>query len=148
MADGDGDSSDRRDFLNMSIAGTAAALGVLSVYPVVRFLQPRAGGSAQSVEVGEAEKFPRGSAQKVMLGERPVLVLRMDDGSFRAFVALCTHLQCTVDYSVKTKQIECPCHRGTYSVEGENISGPPPRPLTALEVAVIDGVVTVREPAA
>ncbi len=139
------DAPDRRDFLGMAITGTAAALGALSVYPVVRFLQPRSDESASSVRVGEAEKFPRGSAQTVMLGNRPALVLRMDDGTFRAYVALCTHLQCTVGYSAKTKQIECPCHRGIYSVEGQNISGPPPRPLTQLKVDIVDGVVTVSE---
>jgi Rieske Fe-S protein len=142
---GGDDDPGRRDFLSISITGTAAALGVLSVYPVVRFLQPRAAGSATSAEVGEAEKFPRGAAHTVMLGDRPVLVIRLDDGTFRAYVALCTHLQCTVGYSVKTKQIECPCHRGVYSVEGQNLSGPPPRPLTPLTVEILDGIVTVRE---
>ncbi len=129
----------------MAITGTGAALGVLSVYPAIRFLQPRAVGTKSSVVVGDAEKFPRGSSQTVLLGDRPALVIRMDDGSFRAFVALCTHLQCTVGYSAKNKQIECPCHRGIYSVEGENISGPPPRPLTPLRVDYADGVLTVSE---
>lgn len=139
------DAAPRRDFLSVAIGGTAAALGVMSTYPVVRFLRPTVTPSARSVEAGEATKFPRGTAKTVLLGERPVLVIRQDDGSFRAFEALCTHLQCVLTYSDERKQIECPCHRGIYALDGRNVSGPPPRPLKPVGVAVVNGVVTVSE---
>jgi cytochrome b6-f complex iron-sulfur subunit len=135
----------RRDFLGLAITGTAAALGVMSAYPVTRFLQPHEEPTPRSATVGEAMKFPRGSSKTVLIGEQPVLVIRLDDGTFRAYVALCTHLQCVVSFSAQRKQIECPCHRGVYSLEGQNVSGPPPRPLTVVDVSVINGVVTVSE---
>lgn len=135
----------RRDFLGVAISGTAAALGVMAVYPVAKFLTPRDEAAVRTATLGKAELFLRGTAKTVMVGDRPALVIRLDDGSFRAFSALCTHLQCVVGYAPERKQIECPCHRGVYSLEGQNISGPPPRPLDALTVAVVNGIVTVSE---
>ena len=138
-------ASPRRDFLGKAIAGTAATLGVLVAYPVGRFLQPTDAGSTRAAVLGRVDEFPYGAVRTVMLGNRPALVIRLADGSFRAFVALCTHLGCVVGYSEVRKQIECGCHRGVFSVEGKNIAGPPPRPLEALQVTVIEDVVTVRE---
>lgn len=135
----------RRDFLNVAITGSAATLGVVSGYPVVRFLAPAGEAQQRTGDAGDEEHFPRGSGRTVLLGSQPALVIRMDDGSFRAFSALCTHLQCIVAYSPERRQIECPCHRGLYSLEGTNISGPPPSPLKALAVEVVHGRVMVSE---
>ena len=79
----------------------------------------------------------------MLIDERPVLVIRARGEEVRAFSALCTHLQCVVAYSAERNQIECPCHRGIYSVDGQNIAGPPPRPLEELAVTINDRVVTV-----
>lgn len=45
---------------------------------------------------------------------------------------VCTHLACKASYNPKTKRIECPCHAGIYNLQGEVVSGPPPRPLDRL----------------
>jgi Rieske Fe-S protein len=135
----------RRSFLNLAITGTAAALTVAAGYPATRFLAPMPGPAPKRVEVGKVDDFPVGSSRSVELGERAALVIRLADGSFRAFSALCTHLQCIVGYSPERNQIECRCHAGVYSVEGDNIAGPPPRPLQALKVTVADGIVAVSE---
>jgi cytochrome b6-f complex iron-sulfur subunit len=111
----------------------------------VRFLSPVSRPTSDLAEVGKLDEFPVGSAKSVQLGERAVLVIRLPDGSLRAFVALCTHLQCVVGYAAERNRIECRCHDGVYSVEGDNISGPPPRPLQALRVTVTEGVVMVGE---
>jgi Rieske Fe-S protein len=135
----------RRDFLNVAISGTAATLGVLSAYPVVRFLAPSSEAQLRTGDAGDEETFPRGSGRTILLGSRPALVIRLDDGSFRAFSALCTHLQCIVVYSAERRRIECPCHRGIFSLDGLNVAGPPPSPLKPLSVEVINGKVTVSE---
>lgn len=131
--------------LNLAIAGTATTLGVMSAYPVLQFLSPAGEKERGLGEAGDEETFPRGSARTILLGSRPALVIRLDDGSFRAFSALCTHLQCLVAYSPERKRIECPCHRGLYSIEGLNIAGPPPAPLKPLTVEVVNGRVVVTE---
>jgi len=47
----------------------------------------------------------------------------------RAFSAVCTHLECTVQYKADTSQLWCACHNGTYDLGGNVVSGPPPRGL-------------------
>jgi Rieske Fe-S protein len=140
--DDDGKGVPRRDFLNVAVGGSAAALAIAGTYPVVRYLEPPPGRSKGPVRVGELEKFPVGTVRTVLVDERPVLIIRTAD-EVRAFSALCTHLQCVVAYSPEHKQIECPCHGGAYSVEGRNLAGPPPRPLDELLVTIEEGVVLV-----
>lgn len=135
----------RRTFLNVAIAGTAGALGLAAGYPVTRFLAPTAAASPKRVEVAKLDEFPIGTSKSLAYGDRAALVIRLADGSFRAFVAICTHLQCVVRYSPERNRIECPCHDGIFSVDGENIAGPPPRPLQALRVTVLGGVVMLGE---
>jgi Rieske Fe-S protein len=55
--------------------------------------------------------------------------VRTPDGELRAFNAVCTHLNCTVQYRADTSQIWCACHNGIYDLGGNVVSGPPPRPL-------------------
>ena len=136
----------RRDFLGIAVGGSAAAFAVAVGYPVARFIQPAARAASGPTVVGKLEDFPAGTAKTVLINEQPVLVIRTADGEFRAFSALCTHLQCVVGYSVERNRIECPCHQGVYSIEGQNISGPPPRPLEELPVSLNEGAVIVSTP--
>ena len=133
----------RRDVLGVAVGGSVAALTLAVGYPVARFIDPPGRLSSGPVVVGKIEEFPIDAVKMVMVNERPVLIVRASDGQLRAFSALCTHLQCIVSYSPERKQIECPCHRGVYSMEGQNLEGPPPRPLDELVVAVNDGAVIV-----
>jgi Rieske Fe-S protein len=137
----------RRDLLNVAVGGTATAFGLAVVYPVARFVDPPSRPRVGPVSVGKVEDFPTDGAKLVTVNERPVLVFRARGGQMRAFSALCTHLQCVVAYSAERKQIECPCHRGAYSLDGQNIAGPPPRPLDELLVTVNEGNVIVSVPA-
>lgn len=136
-------SAPRRDFLNIAVGGSAAAFAVALGYPASRFVEPPARPAAGPTVVGKLEEFPIGAARIVVVGERPVLVIRAADGQLRAFSALCTHLQCVVAYSSERNQIECPCHSGIYSADGQNLAGPPPRPLDELAITVNEGTVLV-----
>jgi Rieske Fe-S protein len=132
----------RRDFLNVAVGGSAAALAVAGGYPVVRYLEPPPGATTGAVRVGELESFAVGTVHTVLVGDRPVLVIRTID-EVRAFSAICSHLQCVVAYSSERGQIECPCHGGVYGIDGRNLAGPPPRPLDELAVTIEDGFVLV-----
>jgi Rieske Fe-S protein len=133
----------RRGFLNIAIGGSGAAFAVAAGSAVARFVEPPAQPSSGQAVVGKLEDFPVGAVKTVLVEERPVLIFRGTDGQFRAFSALCTHLQCVVRYVPERTQIECPCHGGVYSMEGLNVAGPPPRPLTELAVLINDGTVIV-----
>ena len=141
MSEDEPQSPKRRDFLNIAVGSSAAAFTAAVGYPVVRFILPRHRKDAGPTNIGKLQELPLGEAKTVLVNERPVIVLRTADGHVRAFSAICTHLQCIVGYSVERNQIECPCHQGVYSVDGQNISGPPRRKLEELIVTINEGSV-------
>jgi Rieske Fe-S protein len=143
MSDDDTKSAPRRDFVGVAVGVSAAAFAAAMGYPVVRYAAPRPRPSAGPTAIGKLEEFPEGGARTVVVDDRPVLVLRGRGGEVRAFSAICTHLQCVVGYVPATKQIECPCHRGVYDLDGRHLSGPPPRGLEELAVTVNEGTVIV-----
>ena len=126
----------RRGFLNALLGGGIAAFLGLIVYPVMRFLEPpklpEAGVS--SVLVGKASELLPNEGKLFKFGRKPGLLIRTPEGEFRAFIAVCTHLDCTVQYRSDMQMIWCACHNGRYDLNGINVAGPPPRPLTPLEV--------------
>jgi cytochrome b6-f complex iron-sulfur subunit len=131
-----GEHFDRRTFLDsllmVGFVSTAAAMA----YPVARYLVPPPSGEPEtaSVVAAKAAALPPNSGIVFKFGSRPGIVIRTPDGDVRAFSAVCTHLECTVQYKADTSQIWCACHNGLYDLSGNVVSGPPPRPLTQYTV--------------
>jgi len=98
---------------------------------VIQFLiPPVASEAAQSnVVAASANELRPGSGKIFKFGSQPGLLVRTPTGDLRAFSAVCTHLNCTVQYRPDLEQIWCACHDGHYDINGQNIGGPPPRPL-------------------
>lgn len=129
---------ERRTFLDavlgFGIVSSAAAI----LYPVWRFLIPPASGepaTASAVAARLAEVQPN-TGILFRFGSTPGLLVRDPNGELRAFSAVCTHLDCTVQYAADTSQIWCACHNGFYDLAGNVVSGPPPRPLEQFAVDV------------
>jgi cytochrome b6-f complex iron-sulfur subunit len=133
----------RRDFLGIAASASGVAFAVAAGSSLRRFVEPPSQPFTGTAVVGKLEDFPVGTAKTVLINERPVLVVRGASGEIRAFYALCTHLQCVVAYVPERNRIECPCHQGVYSTDGQNIAGPPPRPLDELAVTIDDRTVIV-----
>jgi len=136
--------SQRRDFLGMAIVGTAAALGATAAVPGLAFLRPSSRRIPGSASAGRVQDFPVGTSRTILLDDKPVLVIRLPDGEFKAFSAVCTHLGCIVQYSQERSRIECPCHRGVFALDGHNVSGPPAKPLEPVKVEIESGTLIVR----
>jgi thiosulfate dehydrogenase [quinone] large subunit len=86
---------------------------------------------ASDVSVGHALRFSQDDGS-------PAWLLHESNGEFRAFSAVCTHAGCTVN--VTSVAFDCPCHGGSYDlVTGAVLGGPPPSPLTRLNIQVVDG---------
>jgi cytochrome b6-f complex iron-sulfur subunit len=83
------------------------------------------------------------SAKNFMFGPHGALLIRLDDGEYRALTSVCTHMGCIVRYLPSVQQIWCPCHKGIYNVNGGVVSGPPPRPLKRYLVDISNGEVLV-----
>lgn len=128
----------RRRFMQWLLGGGLAASFASFLYPVVRFVMPPAVPEAAVNEVGagSVHDLRPNSAKIVKFGSKPVLLVRASETEWKAFSAVCTHLNCTVQYKPDGNQIWCACHNGTYDLTGKVVSGPPPRPLDEFQVHV------------
>lgn len=138
-------SDSRRRFINFLIGGGLIGWLGSVLYPVFSFLKPPevVEAGVGSVSAGLVSEIPSNSGQIVRYGRTPVLLIRTEDGAFRAFGATCTHLDCIVQYREDLQHIWCACHNGQYDLQGRNISGPPPRPLTEYDVNVVNDEVLI-----
>jgi menaquinol-cytochrome c reductase iron-sulfur subunit len=151
------ETKDRREFLmkagiGAGIAGlaTQAAASLRSLVPNVSYDSPT------TVKLGLPADFPDGL--KFLPDER--LFVFREGNVFHAISAVCTHLGCTVRAEAlgapETMQVEgsplrithrfhCPCHGSRYTGDGNNVSGPAPRPLSwyHLTVSPDDGQLVV-----
>ena len=127
---------DRRRFLDALLAVGFVSTAVAIAYPVGLFLVPPASGepATQSAVAGRVGALRRNSAAIFKFGSKPGIVVRTAEGEFHAFSAVCTHLDCTVQYKPDTTQLWCACHNGTYDLGGNVVSGPPPRALEKFTV--------------
>jgi Rieske Fe-S protein len=128
----------RRTLLNYLLGtGALASLGTV-IYPIFRFMIPpkAAESSAASVVAAKVAEIKPNQGIIFKFGNRPGLLLQTPEGEYRAFSAICTHLDCTVQYRQDDKMIWCACHNGRYDLTGKNVAGPPPRPLDEFEVNV------------
>jgi cytochrome b6-f complex iron-sulfur subunit len=121
------------------LLGSGVVASIASfIYPAIRYIIPPlvSESPSRSVVAAKVAELKRNSGKIFKFGSRPALLVRTADGNFKAFSAVCTHLNCTVQYREDLHQIWCACHNGLYDLEGRNVSGPPPRPLESYEVHV------------
>ena len=68
--------------------------------------------------------------------EDPCILVRTAEDAYVAYSQKCTHLSCAVYYDRESNRLECPCHKGYFSVaDGSVMQGPPQRPLPRVELA-------------
>jgi len=74
-----------------------------------------------------------------------VIVTRVTsaDLGFVALAQACTHQGCTIAYSAGTQSFACPCHGGTYDLNGNVTGGPPPAPVTKYSVTRNNNILSV-----
>jgi len=129
-------SQNRRSFLDYLLGTSAlATLGAI-LYPIIRFMSPPqiVESAENSVVAAKLSEVPVNSGKIFKFGTKPGILVHTATGEFKAFSAVCTHLECIVQYKSETKQIWCACHNGQYNLSGKNIGGPPPRPLEEYKV--------------
>ena len=128
----------RRNFLQVLLDGGVFALLAATIYPIARYLIPPKGveSSVSSVVAAKVGELPPNSAKIFRFGNRPGILIHTPQGESKAFSAICTHLDCTVQYDKEASIIWCACHNGKYDLNGQVISGPPPRPLDPYRVNV------------
>ena len=131
------DDPSRRRFVNWFLGTSVGAFLLAVLYPVSRYLVPPTAGESAAGTVTLAIKpddVKSNTGQIFKFGSRPGILVRTAAGELRAFSAVCTHLNCTVQYRPDFGQIWCACHNGHFDLNGKNVEGPPPRPLEAFVV--------------
>ena len=131
MAD---NKSTRRGFLEILLGGgILATLGAV-LYPITKYIIPPAAGEAKLSQLkleftrADIEAEPK-KARYFKYGRSLGIIYLTDKNELHALSATCTHLDCTVQHRPDLGIIWCSCHNGRYDLDGNNISGPPPRPL-------------------
>lgn len=132
----------RRGFLG-ALAALAGAWLAAVLWPIYRYLSPRPQpdpfgkeGRALVKGITAAEVARPGQGANGSYAGRGVVVFRDPSGVLKAFDSKCTHAGCNVQF--QGNRIYCNCHGGVYDLEGRNVAGPPPRPLTPLKV-ILEG---------
>jgi len=89
-----------------------------------------------SIKLTAADVAKPGMGKNGSYGTRGLIVFRGSQGQLKAFDSKCTHAGCNVEF--QGDKFFCNCHGGTYDLNGKNIAGPPPKPLTELGVVEED----------
>ncbi len=123
----------RRTFVKAGIAALGSVTAGSFVYALVKFL------SALPSQIAEANRLvirksdiPSGEARNFVYRNAPAVIINRPDKGFIALSRTCTHLGCLVEYHHVKQRMVCPCHAGTFDMEGNVLSGPPPKPLTTI----------------
>jgi len=126
----------RRRFLKSLLAALGTTLLAAFIYPLVRFLAPPSGEAEGKKVVIKRSEIPAGSAKDIVVNSIPSIIINTPDKGFIVLSKICTHLGCLVEYDKIKSRLLCPCHAGVYSLDGNVVSGPPPKPLRKFPVKV------------
>jgi Rieske Fe-S protein len=138
----------RRRALTKFVAAGVALIGggLASLVGVVA--SPRTAGTARRWrKAATIFDLPADMPFTAVLGERhsdgwmetrkqSVVFIEKDGDGYRALSATCTHLGCRVNWDAASAHYKCPCHGGVYDRQGNVVAGPPPMPLTKVNVRV------------
>lgn len=130
--------SERRTLVGWLLGGGLTASILSFLYPAIRFMNPPqiSEAAVNEAPAGKVQDLKPNSGKIVKFGSRPVLLIRVNETEWKAFSAICTHLNCTVQFQEASHQIWCACHNGFYNLNGQVVSGPPPRPLDEYTVHI------------
>jgi Rieske Fe-S protein len=136
----------RRDFIKVTTGIVGGVIGLVVGLPTVSYLiDPalREGGKEAWIPIGKLEDMEIGKPYQFSFTRVQVNGWERTSNSFGGFAlrksedpndllilnSRCTHLACTVNWSEEANAYLCPCHDAKFSIEGEVLDGPPPRPL-------------------
>jgi Rieske Fe-S protein len=136
---------DRRNFLKAS----CALSGIVGVVAILESCSKK--NTTQTSPQGPSVNFtldlsqPANSALNTSGNSgvtQGVLVINTG-GTFIALADTCTHAGCGVAYSASSNNLVCPCHGGTFDINGNVTGGPPPSPLKKYTVTRSGNTLTV-----
>ena len=130
-----------------ALAAAAAAGAVTDNLLIARGVQQSrelVPASGSWLPVARTSEVKDGEAARFSTGSMEGFVVRRGD-SYHALSAVCTHLGCILQAAGEGR-LSCPCHRTTFSLEGEVVVHQLPQTPSSLphfRTRIVDGVVEV-----
>lgn len=153
-------SEDRRSFLGTLLALGGFCIGALLSVPLIRFalfpllrrttelkrslVGPVSDFSSLTEPVARTIQIEELDGWRKTVSERTVYVTNCDQAQLCVLSSVCPHLGCTVPWVPAKREFVCPCHGGTFALDGHRIGGPSLRGMDTLETTVQDGQLMVR----
>lgn len=133
----------RRRFLGISLSVLGSAAVGSFVYPLLRFFAPPPRTvKDKSISVKKSD-IPLGEAKEIVFNNTPVIIINRHEKGYVAFSKVCTHLGCLVEYDRRHRMLVCPCHAGAFDLEGNVLSGAPPRPLSVIPLRINGEIIVI-----
>lgn len=140
----------RRGFMTWATAGIMGFIGMCLSIPMVGYIvspallrrkeSPIKIGSLSQLEPDDPAEleavFESSDGYLKTMATRAVWAVKRKSGEIRVYNPHCTHLGCAYHWNKEERLFKCPCHLGVYDIDGNVVSGPPPRSLDTLEYHV------------
>ena len=99
-----------------------------------------ASGASNAQTIARVNAVQNNSAVNFTLASNsdPGILVRLNNGQFVAYDAVCTHAGCPVDYDPSSQLLVCPCHGATFdpSKSAAVVQGPAATPLTGVPIHI------------
>ena len=147
----------RRAFHLAVIYALGALIGIALAIPTILYLlvPPRSRKQSGWVDAGDISQLTPGTpvemsfqqsrvdGWRVLTEKRTAWVVKGADSKIVAFGPQCTHLGCAYHWEERNHSFVCPCHASEFSIQGQVLGGPAPRPLDRYEVKVEAGRIKI-----
>lgn len=147
----------RRSFLTWVTAGAAAFIGLMVGIPMAGYtiLPALKRREEKWAEAGPVDVLPPKEPKELDVlvtvsdgwqqttAKRSVWALKTEEGQVRVYSPICPHLGCGYRWESSQRRFHCPCHNSNFSIDGDVLGGPAPRPLDPLPVKVENGKIFV-----
>ncbi len=146
----------RRAFYIGFINGAMGLIGLAMAVPAAIYLlfPPKLRKEAEWVETADLSNIPTGTPTEIAFNRKRVdgwkvttekataWVVKKPNNDVVAFSPICTHLGCAYHWDDGSHTFICPCHTSVFSIDGQVLGGPAPRPLdrfmTRIEAGKLD----------
>jgi menaquinol-cytochrome c reductase iron-sulfur subunit len=140
----------RRSFYVGAIYAMWAAITAALGLPALAYLlfPPNIRKSEEWIDAGDVTRLTpnvpaeltfrrtRVDGWKVISEKTTAWVVKRTGNGVVAFGPQCTHLGCAYHWDEGKSEFLCPCHNSVFSVDGQVVSGPAPRPLDRYECKI------------
>lgn len=137
------ENKSRRAFFGKAFAGVAAVGAGASLVAMKKTWDPLPSVKSAGFTTVDVTPLEAGVLQTVKWRGKPVFFLKhtpemekndardvvVGSDRYTVVIGLCTHLGCIPSWKSDMGKFQCACHGGVFNAAGENMSGPPPRPL-------------------